>query len=97
MSSVETFFLLSINEDGSLTSYTTLPEELPEAKRQATTWDVYQTAKQIVEEFDRKMLVDQVVQGVVGALMPPTQSVQDKVKDALKERGIDPESVTPAE
>jgi hypothetical protein len=97
MSKVETFFLLSVNEDGSLTSYTTIPEDLPEANRTATTWDVYQTARQIVEEFDRKMLVDQVIQGVVGALMPPTQSVQDKVKDALKDRGIDPESVTPAE
>ncbi|CAB4137706.1 hypothetical protein UFOVP325_68 [uncultured Caudovirales phage] len=95
---VETYFLLTVNEDGTLTSYTEIPEELPEQKRVATNWDVYTTAKQIVEEFDRQLLVDRVVQGVVNVLVPqaaPTPT--DKVKDALKERGIDPESTAVAE
>ena len=90
---VETYFLLTINEDGTLTSLPEVPAELPEQKRVANNWDVYAAAKQIVEEFDRQLLVDRVVQGVLGALVPqaePTPS--DKVKDALKDRGIDPES-----
>jgi hypothetical protein len=95
---VETYFLLTVNEDGTLTSYTEIPAELPEQKRVATNWDVYTTAKQIVEEFDRQLLVDRILQGVAGILTPPPVATpSDKVKDALKERGIDPESATPAE
>jgi hypothetical protein len=98
---VETYFLLTVNEDGTLTSYTEIPEELPEQKRVATNWDVYTTAKQIVEEFDRQLLVDRVVQGVVNVLVPqaPVEppTTKAKVKDALKERGIDPESTAVAE
>jgi hypothetical protein len=95
---VETYFFITVNEDGTLTSYTEVPKELPEQKRVATNWDVYLTAKQIVEEFDRQVLVDRVVQGIVGALVPAsTPTSSDKVKDALKERGIDPESTAPAE
>lgn len=94
---VETYYLLCINEDGTLTSYTEVPADLPEARRKANNWDVYTSAKQIVEEFDRQLLVDRVLQGVAGLLNPQVPQVSDKVKDALKERGIDPESATPAE
>ncbi len=95
--SVETYFLITVNEDGTLTSHTEIPAELPETKRQATTWDVYSTAKQIVEEFDRQLLVDRVVVGVVNALNPQVPTVPDAVKEALKERGINPESTAPTE
>ena len=95
---VETYFLLTVNEDGTLTSYTEIPEEPPEQNRVATNWDVYTTAKQIVEEFDRQLLVDRVVAGMVKALTPPpVETPADIVKDALKERGIDPESPAVAE
>jgi len=95
---VETYFFITVNEDGTLTSYTEVPKELPEQKRVATNWDVYSTAKQVVEEFDRQMLIDRIVQGVAGIFaQPAAQTQSDKVKDALKERGIDPESTAPAE
>jgi hypothetical protein len=94
----ETYFLITVNEDGTLTSYTSIPETLPEVNREATNWDVYSAAKQIVEEFDRSILVDRILQGVAGLVAPaPVATPTDKMKDALKERGIDPESVTPAE
>ena len=93
---VETYFLLTVNEDGTLTSYTEIPEELPEQKRVATNWDVYNSAKQIVEEFDRQLIVDRVVQGVA-SLLAPAPTPTDKIKEALKERGIDPESPAVAE
>jgi hypothetical protein len=94
---VETFFLITVNDDGTLTSQTELPTEAIEAKRVATNWDVYATAKQIVEEFDRQLLIDRVVTGVVAQLTQPTPTPSAKVKDALKERGIDPESIAPTE
>lgn len=97
MSAVETYFFITVNEDGTLTSHTEIPAELPEQNRKATTWDVYSTAKQIVEEFDRQLLVDRIISGVVSVLNPQVPTVSDVVKDALKERGIDPESTAPTE
>jgi len=97
MSKVETYFLISINEDGTLTSYAEIPAELPEANRVANNYDVYQSAKQIVEEFDSNLIANKVAQAVLSAIQPQGPSVPTAVKDKLKERGIDPESVTPAE
>jgi beta-lactamase class A len=92
---VDTLFLIAINEDGTFTSFTTLPEELPTANRVATTYDVYQTCKQIADNFDTQILVDRITKAVVSALNPPQETVQDKVKEALKKRNINPESVEP--
>ena len=101
MSKVETYFLITINEDGTLTSYAELPAELPEAARQANNYDVYQAAKQIVEDFDTNLMAQKVAQTVLSALAaqsaPQGPSVPSAVKDKLKERGIDPESITPSE
>lgn len=93
----ETYFLIVVNEDGTLTSYAELPETLPERARVATNWDVYANSKQIAEEFDRQLLVDRITQSVINAMTPVTATTAQKVKDALKERGIDPESIKPAE
>lgn len=97
MSKVDTYFLITVNEDGTLTSYTTIPDELPEANRVATTFDVFQSSKQITEEFQNQLLADRVAQTVMAALSPKVDSPVDKIKDALKDRGIDPESIITTE
>jgi hypothetical protein len=56
---------------------------------------VYQACKQIAENFDTQILVERITKSVVGALNPPVEQVQEKVKDALKKRNINPESVEP--
>jgi hypothetical protein len=94
--SVETFFLITVNTDGTLSSYTEIPENMPVAARTANTFDVYQSSKQIVDEFEQSMLADRIAKTVVAQLNLPAKSeVPNRIKDALKERGIDPESVTP--
>lgn len=97
MSKVETYYLITVNTDGTLTSYTEIPKELPEVNRVATTFDVFQASKQISEEFQNQILADRVAQTVINALSPAVETPVDKIKDKLKERGIDPESITPAE
>ena len=91
---METFFLITVNEDGTLTSYAEMPENLPEAKRVATNYDVYQAAKQIADEFEMGLLADRVATKVIATLMPPVTTPADAIKDKLKERGINPESAT---
>lgn len=93
---IQTYFLITVSDDGSITSYTEIPEDL-KAERVANNFDVYQAAKQIVDEFDQQLQADRIARTVAAMLAPKQESPVDKVRDALKERGIDPESVTPTE
>jgi hypothetical protein len=95
---VETYFLVTITPEGGFVTYTVLPEEELTPARQATTADVFAVSKQIVQEIEQSILVDRIVSSVTSALAPQKpETISDKVKDALKDRGIDPESVTVAE
>lgn len=94
---IETYFVITVNVDGTLTSYAKVPENLPEETRPANNWDIYQAAKQIVEEFENQRIADRVAQTIIAAMNPPAAKVSDKVAEALKDRGINPESVSPAE
>lgn len=94
MSQVETLFLITLGTDGSLTSYGEIPAEMPSANRLANNFDVYQAAKQIVDDWESSMLVDKITRSVLAAINPEKPSISDKVKEALKERNINPESVS---
>lgn len=100
MSKVETLFLVTVNEDGTLTTYAEIPAELPEAERVATNYDVYEAAKQIVDEFNTSLVANRVAAAVIAAIQsqaPQGPNVPSSIKEKLKERGIDPESVSPVE
>ena len=90
----ETYFVITINSDGSFTSGDTIPEEV---NRSASTLDIYNVSKQIVNEIDQQLLTERIVNALAPILSPPAQDVPATLKEKLKERGIDPESVSPAE
>lgn len=87
----DTYFIAVINNDGTITTMPSMPEGGIESVRSVTNYDVYQTAKQIVDEFESSVLADKVARMVIGALNPEVPTVSDKVKEALKERGVTPE------
>jgi cobalamin biosynthesis protein CbiG len=91
----EYYYLVVRGVDGSLVTYTQLPDEELKAVRQATTEDTYQTSRQIVDEIERNDLAIRVSNIVLSQLQPKPEQVPGKIKDALKERGIDPESIAP--
>ncbi|CAB4123697.1 hypothetical protein UFOVP46_76 [uncultured Caudovirales phage] len=98
MSNIETYFLITVNTDGTLTSYAQIPTNLPEGIRPANNMDIYEAAKQIVDEFTNQLLADRIVRAVVSAMTPPPEEkVSDRLSALLEERGIKPESVSPAE
>lgn len=93
---VETYFLVAVNEDGSFTTYAELPEEPIEREKIANNYDVYQACKQIAEEFESQILVERITKAIASALVPPAPlTTADRIKDVLRERGINPESVEP--
>jgi len=92
MNEVETYFLVAVNRDSTLSTYAELPSESIARDRTANNYDVYQAAKQIVDEFEQTMFANKVAQIVMANLNPPMETVPDKIKDKLKERGIKPDN-----
>lgn len=85
----DTYFIAAVSEDGRITTMPEMPEEGIEAVRPVTNYDVYQTAKQIVDEFESSVLAQKVAEVVVGLLNPAEQSTADKIQEALKKRGFE--------
>jgi len=82
-------FLVTVEDDGTIT---TLPTTAPTAglARTATTYDVFQTCKELCTEIETHILVNRIAQTVVASLTPisPSAEIPLKIKDALSDRGI---------
>ena len=89
MEKVELFYVVAMGEDGSLLTYTEIPEGGFEATRKATVGDIMDTSRQLVKEIETQDLVSRIVT----AINPSAPSVTERMMEALKARGIDPESV----
>jgi hypothetical protein len=88
----EFFYIVVKGKDGSLVTYSEVPEEFPTADRQATTQDIVTTSQTIVDEVEKSDLVFRISQVVAAMLKgPEEQAVPDKIKERLKERGIQPQ------
>lgn len=85
---VETYFLITVNHDGVISTYPEIPEELPTKERTANNYDVYTNSKQIVEEFENSLMAQRVALEVAKMLMPQEETVPDKVKEAMDKRGM---------
>ncbi len=84
-------YIVTINDDGSIN---TESMEIAEGiMRQATTFDIYQTSKELVSEIEQRLLADRVANAVARLLQPvdPSAEIKSKIIDALSDRGIKPE------
>ena len=91
MSNVETYFLIAVNEDGSYTTYADLPEEEMTRNHTATTFEIYNTVRDLAKEMENQLMVERIAGSILDALVPTNQDVWT-VLNALKERGIKPDS-----
>ncbi len=82
-------YTVILNLDGTI--QTELIEASETVQRQATTYDIYQTSKELVSDIESHLLADRVAERVIGALQPRDESADFKAKliNALTERGID--------
>lgn len=88
---IETAFSVIVYKDGT---FATSPEPIGDevkTERVATNFDIYQIARQVVQEVDNALLVDRIVNTLIPILNPTPESVSDKVKEALAKRGVTPE------
>jgi hypothetical protein len=79
-------FTIIAHEEGGVTTVTSTEG----VSRKATTFDIYQACKEIVNDIESLMLADRVTKSVVAALTQgPNEQVKEKLRSALSERGID--------
>ena len=93
---VETVYTVTVYTDGTFSASLEQPEAPIEVKRQATVYDVLSISGALIKEIESSQLTDRIVVSILQVLqaqVPP--STADTVKDALKERGIEPESPAP--
>lgn len=79
-------YIVTINEDGSISTEVVGTDA--GVSRLATTFDIYQTSKELVAQIESQMLADMVARRVVEALQPADKSaeIRSKILDALNER-----------
>jgi len=92
MAKVKTYFVVSLGDNGIVTTYPDMLEEGLEAERPVNNYDIYTAAKQIVDEFESSILAQKVADTVLAVINPQVPATSEKVKDALKERGIKTDS-----
>lgn len=85
---VQASYLVAINHDGSITTQAVTVG----VARKATTYDIYQTSKQLASEIEELLLAERIAKHVLTAMQPidPAEEKRQKISDALSERGIDP-------
>jgi len=79
-------YLVIIEENGSIT--TEIVKDREKTQRDATTYDIYESSKELVSDIDSHLLADRVAQKVV-ALMKPvdqTEELKTRLINALTER-----------
>lgn len=79
-------YIVTINSDGSISTESVGLDK--GVDRVATTFDIYQTSKELVSEIEQQLLADRVARRVVTALQPKDESAETRTKilDALNER-----------
>jgi hypothetical protein len=84
-------YIVRINEDGSIV---TVPLEAGECiARKATTFDIYQCSKELVNNIESQLLADRIAEAVILAMSEsdPTDEKRARLTSALNERGINPQ------
>lgn len=89
---VKTYFVVSLGDNGLVTTWPAIPEDGLESDRPVNNYDIYTAAKQIVDEFESSILAQKVADTVLQSLNPESPSTADKVAAKLKERGIQTDS-----
>jgi hypothetical protein len=86
---IKTAFTVGIRLDGSI--FTELLEPNEVITQKSTTFDIYQSCKEIVSDIDSQLLSERVARTVLANLQPKDSAAElkEKLLNALSDRGID--------
>jgi len=86
---VQVAYTVGIRLDGTVFTEVLEPSKI--VQRRATTFDIYQTSRELVSDIESQLLADRVARNVVASLQPKDNVAEFKEKliNALSDRGID--------
>jgi len=86
---VQVAYTVGIRLDGTVFTEVLEPSEV--VQRRATTFDIYQTSRELVSDIESQLLADRVARTVLASLQPKDNVAEFKEKliNALSDRGID--------
>lgn len=86
---IQAGYTVIINLDGTIKTEILTESEL--VARRASTFDIYQTSKELVSDIESQLLADRVARTVLANLHPKDSAAElkEKLLNALSDRGID--------
>ncbi len=86
---IQSAYTVGIRLDGTVFTEVLEPSEV--IQRRATTFDIYQTSRELVSDIESQLLADRVARTVLASLQPKDNVAEFKEKliNALSDRGID--------
>jgi hypothetical protein len=86
---IQAAYTVGIRLDGTVFTEVLEPSEV--VQRRATTFDIYQTSRELVSDIESQLLADRVARTVLASLQPKDNVAEFKEKliNALSDRGID--------
>ena len=88
MAKTDFYFIIEVQEDGTIQTHKEMPDDL-EPIRVPNTFDIYKVCREISSDIESQLLADRVIGGVLNVLNQREATVSDKIGDALKARGVD--------
>jgi hypothetical protein len=89
MAKTDFYFIIEVQEDGTIQTHKDMPEDGLEPVRVPNTFDIYKVCREISQDIESQLLADRVIGGVLNVLNQREQTVSDKVAEALKARGVE--------
>jgi hypothetical protein len=89
MAKTDFYFIIEVQEDGTIQTHKEMPEDGLEPIRVPNTFDIYKVCREISSDIESQLLADRVIGGVLNVLNQREQTVSDKVAEALKARGVE--------
>lgn len=89
MKDISAAYKVCIKTDGSI--FTEIIEPNDTVERRATTFDIYQSSKEIATDIESQLLADRVARTVMAQLQPKNEDAEFKqrILRALSDRDID--------
>ena len=89
MAKTDFYFIIEVQEDGTIQTHKEMPEDGLEPIRVPNTFDIYKVCREISSDIESQLLADRVIGGVLNVLNQREQTVSEKVAEALKARGVE--------
>ena len=88
MNSATFRYTVTVDTEGRVSTQVEQADEINKLSRTATTFDIYQTSKEIVSDIESHLLADRVARIVVDKLQPKNAAdeIKEKIINALNDR-----------